>query len=299
MHSKHDSFSYHFKLITIDDAESSGGVTATLIGDFNQNLNYSGGIIASSADDAVSIYGNAHKIFELAAPISFTKVTSFRFNFERIQDPFSNVGDNTDSEVTVCLYEDQDGDSARLLNDHDEHRCTIVSNITTTVPFGAEYLFKRRASIKYIVFKQTVNDFNPTRAITVKISEVEVIRAQPLDQITSSGTCSDANAEPLPQNDKCICKMGYVSSNGGRELLSNFDACVPNKVPIGYDKDVCYVNRTCLSGLCDSNKCIGSVSFTAIIGDLHSLETTHKSNISRLQSHSQYRITMVPQSGGK
>ena len=243
-------------------------MVATLIGDFAENFNDTGGVIVSSLDSIVSVYGDTHKIFELSQPISFNKVTNLRFNFERIQNSEFDVGDGSDSEFLICLYEERDGDLTRLIYAYDESRCVIVTNDIMNIPFGGDYFLNTQASVKYIVLKQSVNGFDPPRAVSVKIGDVQVTRAQAPSQITDSGGCSDENAESFPIGGKCVCKFGYIASNGGKQLYE-FDSCVPCIAPFGYDGETCYINRSCASGQCNSNKCLEGVSSKAI-GSLHS-----------------------------
>lgn len=241
----------------------SADALASPIGNFADNSTDNGGLIISS-DGVVSMYGDSFKIFELSRSVSFNKVTNMRFDFERVQDPNLNVGANSDSEFQVCLFEERDGDLLHLSYANDERRCELVSQASMNIQFGRDFFMNREASVKYIALKQSVNGFDLTRVVSVKVINMRVTTRQAPNQITNTGRCSDELADEYPNADqKCVCQPGYVSSNGGI-VLEEFDACVPVIVPGGYDGDVCFMNRACLKGRCSSNKCYGNVSSTFI-----------------------------------
>jgi hypothetical protein len=169
------------------------------------------------------------------------------------------IGNSAESEVQVCLYESRDGDLAHLAYAYDEHRCAIVTESSMVIRAGEQFFQNREASVNFFAIKQSINGLNTPRAVSIQISNVAISQRQISNQVTSSGRCSDANAETFPVEGICSCKFGYVASNGGNRLNEN-DSCVPCLAPIGYDGDDCYMDRSCYSGVCTSNKCFTGVS---------------------------------------
>ena len=247
-------FGQSFTLTTALGAQ----VSAILIGNFAENSTDSGGVIVES--NVINLYGDVRKIFELSSPVTVNKVTNLQLSFSRVADSAQNIGLDSDSAVEVCLYEQRDGDFLWLYYSGDEKRCTTITQTNMDIPFGNEFFRNRQASVKYITFKQIVDGFGTPRAVSVQFSNVKFVASPLNSQIKNNGKCRDDNAEPDPIDGKCTCKFGFVSSNGGRELTNEVDACAQCIEPYGYDGDACFINRGCLNGLCNSGICEPGVS---------------------------------------
>jgi hypothetical protein len=125
------------------------------------------------------------------------------------------------------------------------------------INIGEDFFNYRKVDgVNYIGFKQS-NSLD-SRADTIIINDLRIDQRASIDFIDTNGKCIDENRESdLPFSpDTCMCKSGYVSSNGGKFITSNDDKCVPCFEPCGYDGDTCTFTTDCFSGVCDpTNTC--------------------------------------------
>lgn len=221
-----------------------------------------GGVLVQDSGNAKTVHllGDAVSTFELSEAVEFNKGSKLRLDFQRIYNQNFDVGSKEDSLVEICLHEERNGDLSRLEHAPDESRCASISTDgTSTILFGQEQFLSKKVLVRFITFKQVVNSIEPSKAVEVAFSNLRFLRPSLFDQVLN-GNCRDTNAISEPEDGKCVCKFGYVSSNGGRTLNEQADACVSATEPMGYDGDVCDINRDCLNGICQSNACIAKVS---------------------------------------
>lgn len=222
----------------------------------------------SGNSKVVHLIGDAISTFQLSEAVEFNKGSKLRLDFQRQYNQNFDVGSVEDSLVEICIHEERNGDLFRLEHAPDESRCASISvDGTSTIFFGREQFLNKKVLVRFITFKQVVNSVEPSRAVEVVFSKLIILLGSLSDQVLN-GKCTDFNAMSEPEDGKCVCNFGFVSSNGGWILNEQADACVPVTDSMGYDGDACNINRDCLRGVCQSNTCLAEVSWFLTISSI-------------------------------
>ncbi len=186
----------------------------------------------------ISLFGNSRQIYELDEAISVNKWTDLVFAYVHPTETDSLL-------VSLCLYQTKH-DAEHLFG----NSCMELTDSVSLLHIGKDMFGSRSAFVKYIGFSlSTTNE--PTREVSAKLENIKFNKA-PEEDIIKNGACVDENAK-LFQGDKCICKLGFVASNGGR-ILSNIDDCVRCTEPCSFDGDSCTDDWDCYSGSCSEKK---------------------------------------------
>lgn len=263
----------------IIEKDGGGTIDATFDGPFSgfNTTNQDGGTVAK--DSSIKLFGNLQTMYEFSESIKVNKNTKLQFTY-----PIE--GDN----VSVCLFLKKDDE------DHadGEFRCKEISESTIEVEVGKEMFLSRKVEVKYIGFKQETT-FSQPRAMTAELANLRFKETDPSPQV-QGGQCIDTNAEITAEQD-CLCKLGYVASNGGR-ILEELDTCVECLQPCRYDGDTCTYDRDCFTGRCSNEKsCVAGVSsqfITCIIYIFIISRQNHSDTLVLIFSHSRLRLIRTP-----
>ncbi len=186
----------------------------------------------------ISLFGNSRQIYELDEHISIDKYTYLEFTYVHPTEADS-------LRVSLCMYQTKH-DAEHLLG----NSCTNITDSDSKLYIGKQFFEYRSALVRYIGFNfSTANE--PAREVSAKIENIKFHQA-PVEDTVENGACVDKNATIFDE-DKCMCNLGFVASNGGR-ILSNIDVCVKCTEPCNFDGDSCVDDRDCYSGSCNEMK---------------------------------------------
>ena len=124
-----------------------------------------------------------------------------------------------------------------------------------------ELLENRQTTIKYIAFQQDgATDLEQGSSFR----NLRFIEGTNVDILDENGNCIDANANTVINDfgdTQCICKLGFVASNGGR-VQNEYDSCVRCifSAYCFFEGDPCTDNDECDMGVCEGNECKANVS---------------------------------------
>ena len=208
------------------------------------------GGIRTDSQNAIRIFGNVHKLFKLSSPAYVDKYTKLALQLEQIK-PFQIL--------RICLYKDENeltGNSTLL---EDEKRCQdITRDGAVDIPL-AEFFSFEITEVRFLsIFLESNNPFDSETVL----SGFSLKRVGLDTYDTYSGMdcpALDANSaiftDTSSSERKCVCKDGYVASNGGR-FLDRYDTCVRTLFTSGgFDLSTCTYSRQCTSGTCYEGRC--------------------------------------------
>lgn len=205
-----------------------------------------GGVSINEPLGEINLFGPSRATFALTPPLNVTKFTKFAVTMKSVSVP---------EMVRVCLL-------GGIQNFIGESSCINLKQGENILAIGEDIFEHKISQATHLIFEQINSD--PREGETnLKTIYTQQLAVPPL--IDSDGNCSDENAIKST-NLTCVCKLGYVSSNGGT-VLDELDTCVPCTRPYlcGFDADTCERDQDCLLGWCSSGYCLFSVSsFLAI-----------------------------------
>ncbi len=228
-----------------ESAYSMNDITATFKpNEYFNSTSRPGGVVVHA--DKIDLYGNVFQQYELSQPITVFKTTVLNFTLEAVV-----IVDTS----TICFYEDEDDSKLRKWLGT-EYRCIDITSLQSgenSIEKLGMLFDNRTTTIKFIEFHQS--NKNGRRSGKRIISDMK-FRFESVDDSNIACAERDPNAE---QTDiDCICKEGFVASNGGR-VLNRHDSCVQcygsNCL---FDGNDCTYNRDCMSGRCINNTCSSS-----------------------------------------
>lgn len=197
-----------------------------------------GGVSVNESLQEILLFGPSSATFMLEPPLNVTKFTRLTIMMDSIALP---------DMVQLCLYEE------RVSN----RSCTTLKQGENVIAIGEE-IFEHEVSQAAFLMLEQFNS-NPREGET-SLKNISIHQHAVLPLINSDGDCVDVNAI-VTGNSTCLCKLGFVSSNGGT-VLGPLDTCVSctRKPFCGFDTDTCERDRDCLIGRCLNGTCLSSVS---------------------------------------
>ncbi len=230
-----------------ESAYNTNGITAALKpSEYVNSTSKRGGVVVHA--DKINLYGNVFQQYKLSQPITIFKTTALTFMLETMV-----IVDTS----AICLYEDEDDSKLRKWLGT-EYRCkdiTLLQSGEQNIEKLGMLFDNRTTTINIIEFRQS--NKNGRRSGERIISDMQFR----FDFVNNSNiTCSERDPNAEQTDIDCICKEGFVASNGGR-VLNSHDSCVKcygNNCL--FDGNFCTYNRDCMSGRCTNNICSSSVS---------------------------------------
>lgn len=225
--------------------------------------NSSEGGVVNVSNGSVNIFGDTYRIYQMNRNITMDRYTQIKLNARK-----GDLSATGTAYVCIFLSNEITFVEETLHLPYGEKRCVRLHSLSTSmndfiVNIGEElFNYRRVENVLYIGFKQ-IGSSDP-RADVLLISNVKFEQSESVSFIDVNGKCTDVNSDsdtPVSEG-KCLCKSGYVNSNGGRILINDGDKCVPCAEPCAYDGGNCTHSTDCFSGRCDfSGKCEAPVSF--------------------------------------
>lgn len=209
---------------------------------FDKNSNEVGGVIVWD-HSTIEIFGNTQRVFKLSAP----------FRLQKNSQLHARLLSDHEVNLAFCAYEDieQVNMPSKCIRIEESSSDSIITDIGSLSDF-------RTTDITYVGFYQFYEDdaLWSTSLIDIKISFGDII---PI--VDAVGTCTDPNATTLKTDAStknnifgrtsgtlCICKRGFVSSNGGI-IQGSLDVCIPCILSphCGFEGDSCSSHDECVS----------------------------------------------------
>ncbi len=236
-----------------ESVHNMSGITAT----FKPNVHSTsrpGGVVVHA--DKIDLYGNVHQQYELSQPITVFKTTALNFilNTEEVDAS------------SICLYKDEDDAKLRKWLGT-EYRCIDIASFQSgenSIEKLGMLFDNRTTRINIIEFRQS--NQNSRRSGKSIISDIK-FHFNFVDNSNIACSERDPNTEQSTTGkvSRCICKEGFVASNGGR-VLNKHDSCVNcYDGKCSFDGNFCSYDRNCMSGRCINNICTSStVSYSGV-----------------------------------
>lgn len=206
-----------------------------------------GGIAVDGEKNEISLLGATRVSFQLDPPLNVTKFTNASVSLLSISSSES---------VSVCLHEF----IAQV--HHYNSTCVNLHEGVNEINLGGEMFDFKSVQARFISFVQTNLD---PRAGETTVSGISVRQLNIESLLDDEGYCRDPNAYTTTAS-LCICKDGYVSSNGGKEI-GIYDGCVECRgSPLcAFDHGRCDSDRDCFEGECVAGTCSSKVSMMTIL----------------------------------
>lgn len=209
---------------------------------FDVNSNEVGGVIVWD-HSTIEIFGKIQRVFKLSSRFRLQKNSKFQARLLSVHEV----------NLAFCAYEDieQVNMPSKCIRIEGSSSDLISINIGSLSDF-------RTTDINYIGISQFYDGDATwsTSLIDIKISFGDII---PI--VNADGTCEDPNATALKTDAStknnifgrtsgtlCICRRGFVSSNGGI-IQGNLDVCIPCILSphCGFEGDSCSSHDECVS----------------------------------------------------
>lgn len=199
-----------------------------------------GGVVVNTSDKTIRIFGSTRVMYRLSSSLQISKYT--RVELDAVK---SSTGLN----VLMCLYEESSPS-------YDVSRCMDLDDGNNILEVGKVMYNSRMVNIKYIAFQQISADKRDGESIIRNLSFLQ-LSIEPI--FNSSGNCRDSNAIKV-NSTTCLCKLGFVASNGGK-IIGKYDSCIKCiGIPIcGFDGDTCISDDECYLGYCSDGSCLSKV----------------------------------------
>ena len=213
-------------------------------------LSDGGGIAVNPDGVTVYISGSVNKMFRFTKAVSVNKFTMLQFFVVDANDASGRVG--------ICVYESFPGGNDVVELQNERQSCQVtesssLSNDAVEISFG-QLLNGKNTQVEFIQIYGSNADFS--------ISSVTIVQGENTDIYDENG-CKDINADTVGSGEatKCFCKVGYVSSNGGKQQ-GPYDSCIRciESDYCGFDSEPCGSNDECFAGACVDGKCEARVS---------------------------------------
>lgn len=209
---------------------------------FDIHSNEVGGVIVWD-HSTIEIFGKTQRVFELSAPFRLQKNSQLN----------ARVLSDLEVNIAFCAYED-------IKQVNMPSKCIQIEDLSSdliSIGIGSLSEF-RTTDINYIGISQFYEGDATwsTSLIDIKVSMGDII---PI--VNAVGTCTDPNAIALKTDAStknnifgrtsgtlCICRRGFVSSNGGI-IQGSLDVCIPCILSphCGFEGDSCSSHDECVS----------------------------------------------------